>query len=106
VDISYCTTCVALANEWRSSGHPDGHPLARVETESAQALFGLHRASAHPDAVLPRPDPGCGRCRDLIDYAAAHGEDRPAPGGCSGTVGQLLRQHLYGHLIPHVPSPA
>ncbi|MEV0370547.1 hypothetical protein AB0I10_12060 [Streptomyces sp. NPDC050636] len=77
--------------------------MSRVEQESAQALFGLHLAAAHAEAEAPAPAPGCAACRELGTYAATHGEDHVAPGGCGETVGQLLRQHLLGHLLPQVP---
>ncbi|MGW3954038.1 hypothetical protein ACWEKM_24660 [Streptomyces sp. NPDC004752] len=104
MDIAYCTTCIGFAASWNSVKDTAG-ALAAVERESVQALFGLHLAS-HVEAETPplvQDCPGCGR---LGSYIASHGEDSVAPGGCSETAGQLLRQHLLGHLLPCMPTPS
>jgi hypothetical protein len=103
VGVAYCTTCIGFAESWRMVGEPVT-ALARVERESTQALFGLHLASAHVEAEVPPLAPGCPACRQLDSYVVTHGEDSVAPGGCGETSGQLLRQHLLGHLLPQVPG--
>jgi hypothetical protein len=103
VSIAYCTTCIGFAESWRSVGEP-ATALARVERESTQALFGLHLASAHVDAETPPLAPDCPTCLQIDSYVATHGEDSVALGGCIETAGQLLRQHLLGHLLPQVPG--
>jgi hypothetical protein len=102
VEIRHCEVCTRFAADWRGLGDTDD-PLVRVQRESTQALFGVHLASAHAEAESPAPAADCRGCQDLAEYVAAHGEDSVAPDGCSETAGQLLRQHLLGHLIPHVP---
>ena len=102
--IKYCTTCIGFGVSWRSVGTVGA--LADVERASAQALFGLHLASAHAEAEPPPLTPGCLTCRQLDSYITTHGEDSVAPGGCIETAGQLLRQHLLGHLLPQVPASA
>ncbi|NUK93997.1 hypothetical protein HRW16_19600 [Streptomyces lunaelactis] len=103
--ITYCTTCIGFAASWDSVKDTAG-ALAVVERESVQALFGLHLASAHVEAETPPLAPDCPTCRQLSSYVATHGEDSVEPGGCFETTGQLLRQHLLGHLLPQVPTPA
>jgi hypothetical protein len=103
VAIAYCTTCIGFAESWRSLEGVSG-ALAQVERESAEALFGLHLASAHVEAETPPAAADCRSCQELSTYVASHGEEAVVPGGCHETVGQLLRQHLLGHLLPQVPG--
>ncbi|MGV9342942.1 hypothetical protein [Streptomyces sp. NPDC003688] len=103
MSIAYCTTCIGIAVGWRNVGEP-ATALGQVERASAQALFGLHLASAHVEAETPALAPDCPTCQKLSSYVATHGENSVAPGGCIETAGQLLRQHLLGHLIPQVPG--
>lgn len=79
MSIVYCTTCIGFAVSWRDVSEPRT-ALAKVERESAQALFGLHLASAHVEAEAPPLVPDCPACQQFDSYTVAHGEDSVAPG--------------------------
>jgi hypothetical protein len=99
----YCTTCFKITAGWHHpSGPADSDALTAVSRASAAALFGLHVASAHPEAEAPDPKPHCDDCQAWT-AAVAHQGPNAAVAGCGETAGQLLRQHLLSHDIENVP---
>lgn len=98
----YCSTCLEIAAGWRHPGGPEGDPLTEVSRASAAALFGLHVASAHPEAEAPEPRDDCHDCRTWAAAVTDRGAEASA--GCSGTVGELLQQHLLSHGVADVPD--
>ncbi|MBV6703148.1 zinc finger domain-containing protein [Kitasatospora aureofaciens] len=104
-----CDLCRELAQGWRqplaaaqTAGPLDDDALAAVSTASAQALFGVHVAAAHPDTTAPAPHlQTCSGCRSMLAYTETHGAEASTP---CGPAGDLLRQHLLSHLIGTVPA--
>lgn len=108
-----CVECARIARMWHNpvpgTDHgpvPDADdPSITHARSSAHVLFGLHVQTEHRDQVeAPSPDPGCEECTEHTDAVGLYGPDKHAV--CNLTTGELREQHLYGHLVEHVPVPA
>jgi hypothetical protein len=101
-----CAICHRLAAEWRyplPPGDDAGLALETVAQASVQALFGLHLQSVHPDTIMPVARlEDCGDCWRTVAYVTEHGAHEVVH--CGTTAGELLDQHLLGHLVEQLPA--